>query len=562
MGWKDAPVVDAPVAASGWQAAPLVEEDTGERTLSPQLEKMLAMGDRPELTFPQYAGKALKEIPIPMATTAAGAATGGLGGAMAGSALGETVNQALGVYGKSVMPGVDHPDLGRVGIAGVAPAVIPALAKTAQGVKWLGGKATDAVKQAMEPLSEKGREVILARFRAKLANHDPKLLAQLADAADNAPVYVPGSNPTAAQAISGVPGSTGFAAHENQLSRMPGVSTQFADRTAQQEAARSAAMAPIAGTQQDLANAVETRATDAGALYEQAYNVIFQGKLPKSLATNPYIKEALPDAVKLAQANGIDPKTNLTEFLHFVKIGLDKQLARTGDLALHNTEKAAVQSAKENLLGWLKQKNPLYDQARQRFADLSVDPNRMQVGQYLQSKLDSPLETVGGQSIPQSERAAQFAQAIADAPRTIKTATGRAVAKDLGDVLAPKDVQTVEGIIKDLARNQATKKLAGRTSIAGADAVPGDVGGHLPNLLYRPAMVANYVMKKMGASAEDLIGQSAATQHLDKAEFAKALRLIPQLVPMGAHPPSRYDQIVQAILNRQAPVAAGVATQQ
>ena len=83
-------------------------------------------------------------------------------------------------------------------------------------------------------------------------------------------------------------------------------------------------------------------------------------------------------------------------------------------------------------------------------------------------------------------------------------------------------------------------------NLSGTEAIPGTVGVPLPNLLSRPAMIANFLMRHAGQSAEEKIAQRAAEQYLNPATLAQGLQPIPP----------RYAPLIDA-LTRQAVGAAG-----
>ena len=68
--------------------------------------------------------------------------------------------------------------------------------------------------------------------------------------------------------------------------------------------------------------------------------------------------------MKLTKAKGITPSENVTEFLHDVKLGLDKKLNNKGDLALDRATYGEVLKVKKQLVEWLAKKNPDYELGR------------------------------------------------------------------------------------------------------------------------------------------------------------------------------------------------------
>jgi hypothetical protein len=182
----------------------------------------------------------------------------------------------------------------------------------------------------------------------------------------------------------------------------------------------------------------------------------------------------------------------------------------------------------------------MYGLAREAYKVKSGPINRMQVGQELEKTLTTPLGT--------SERGAMFAKAIEDAPRTIKRATGQQMFDTLEDVLRPEQAQSVRNVAADLARKDAFERLARGTRVSGADAIPGQVGLPLPNLLSRPAMIANFVLRHAGKSSENKIAQLVAEQYLNPNQFAASLEEVP----------ARYAPMMNAMRQR-VPALAGAA---
>lgn len=442
----------------------------------------------------------------------AGATYGGL------SAYGANDDESLEQTVKDVGGGVTIG--GTVG--GLIP---PAIA----GVKVAGR----AAGRFAEPIYEGGRAKILNRYQDNLV--EPNARQKIVQALQSAREIVPGSKPTAGEAMSGISEATGLAAHQKIIAKTPGVSGQFVTREAEQEAARRVALEGVGGTKAGLDAAEMARGVRAASDYGKAYaNAIKADSKLAELSQNPYFRDALPDALKLAEANGLNSKTDLTRVLHYVKISLDKMLARTGDTALANTEKGAVQSLQKDLIGWMGAKNPDYEAARAAFAAASKPINEMQVGQYLQSKLVAPLEN--------TERAGVFAQAVRDAPGTIKRSTGGPRFTELNQVLSPKNESVVNAILEDLQRKGAFEKLAKGTSLPGGSRlIEGSKGVQLPNLLSRPAMLANFVMKTIGEGADKKINKLAAQRYLNPQMLAESLKDVPV---------SQRGAIVEALLQR------------
>ena len=395
-------------------------------------------------------------------------------------------------------------------------------------------KLTKVLKELSQPLTESGRLAILRDYLTKLSGPDKE---KVVTALRNADELVAGSKPTVAEAVSDIPAATGLASYQQRLSTaMPeeGVAGQFAQRSAEQQAARIGALRQdVAQTPELLDLAKTLRDTDATRNYGKAFaQTITADPRLAQIVSNPYIKEALPDAVKLAEAKGISAKTDLTELLQYVKISLDKQLAKTGDTALSNAEKLAVRNAKQELIGWVGQKNPQYSLAREAFAKASKPINQMEVGQFLESKL--------GTALGDKERAGAFATAVQEAASTIKKASGQGVGKTLDDVLTPKQVATVDNILADVSRKAKAEELASQSTIGSLARDTTE----LPNLLNRYATITNTILKALKKDSNADINRLATELFLDPKKMAAFIEGVPK---------SKAPTVVSALFKRLSP---------
>lgn len=333
---------------------------------------------------------------------------------------------------------------------------------------------------------------------------------------------VTGSVPTAGEAA--VPaGRAEFSALQRSAERV--APSAYLARSDEQNAARLGAVRSVGQTPADLAAAEGSRKAQAAINYGDAYKqAIVADPVLARISSNPYVKDAIPDAIKLAEAQGINGKSDLTRFLHFVKLSLDKQLTRTGDTALSHTERAAVQNAKERLVIWMGQKNPLYDKARTEFAKASVPINQMQVGQYLEEKLVPAL------SEDAKQRAGTYSQALRDAPGTIKRATtGGPRFDELTQVLTPQQMQAVNSVRDDLARGARfdTMAVAGKGTANAVDVASGsmerEAGGKLPQMLHRGAMIANAIISRVEGKINRKLAAEIASEMLNPPGVAETM---------------------------------------
>ena len=258
-----------------------------------------------------------------------------------------------------------------------------------------------------------------------------------------------------------------------------------------QQKTRSDIIGRIAGTEDDFARATSVRTANAEQNYARAFEVPVRADQElANISKNRYVQEAIRTAQDLAEANGINPKERFTEFLHYVKIGLDKQVGRTGDTALAKTEQRAVERIKDKLTGWLGKKNPLYEEARKQFQVDSAPINRMEVGRELQNALSTALE---------KESPSTFTNALRNAPRMIKRASGFSRFQKLDDVLPKQDVSDVKKVASQLA-GEARRKTMATDSMAIISKLPSEIRFELPHILSRPVVITNHILQRMGVN--------------------------------------------------------------
>lgn len=359
---------------------------------------------------------------------------------------------------------------------------------------------------------------------------------------------VAGSNPTAGQAA--VPANSAEFAALQKMASAEAPSQYFGAGGIEgaQNQARIQALRTIGQTPQALQSAEQARSAAANVDYGNAYaQAIKADPRLAQLMQNPYVKDAIPDALKLAEAKGISPKTDLTQFLHFVKISLDKMSNRVGETALANTERAAVQDAKQNLISWLGQKNPVYDTARSNFAAASKPINQMQVGQEIESRLVPAL------SEDAKQKAAAYAQALRDASGTIKRATGQPRFDSLDQIMTPPQMQTLGNIQKDLARNAAYEEMAQKGMPAARKAIGNAVPEIPPTGMFSPLLsVARGAYNRVTGHATDKIMSDLAQRMQDPKKMAEIMQ--------NAKPYER-KALVDALMKYQAAGGAAAVSQ-
>jgi len=283
----------------------------------------------------------------------------------------------------------------------------------------------------------------------------------------------------------------------------------------QQAAARQDAVQSFGKTPAELEAAIAARTASSGQAYGAAFNQNIKGDPALvQIFSNPYVQDVVPEALKLAEAKGITSKSNLTEFLHFIKEGLDAKLQAANNPnmpAISNAAKSAVQAAKTALTTWLGNKNPLYEAARLGHIAASKPINQMRIGQELEQALVAPATGM--------ERAASFGAKARQAENTISKGSGNPRIEDL----TPAQRKIVDAIEADFSRNQQFKDMAiaGRQSMEeriGAPSVP-------PTGMFQPLVSAarSWVNKGLGTGHAQALRRAAVVMD-DPAEMARQMQ--------------------------------------
>lgn len=461
---------------------------------------------------------------IPAVGIAQRAIGAGLGGRLATGA-------ATGAAGTILQPVSNAPEeisdfalskIEQVGIGAVLGGFIQG------GLEGIRGGAK-LLKDLSKPLTTTGQKQLISEYIDKLSGADKQ---KFIDALNKADELVPGSRPTASEALAEIPESVNLAAAQARLAGAPEAAPMFARRAEEQASARLAAVREVGQTAEELEAAIAARAADASRNYGEAFGVTLKGDPELArIASSPYFRDALPDAVKLAEARGITAKTDLTQFLQFIKLSLDKQLTKTGDTALSGTEKREVALVKNELMDWLSPRNPAYQKARDEFAAASKPINQMEIGQFLERKLNSAMDT---------EKAGSFALAVRDAASTIKRASGEARFERLEQVLTPKQTAAINSVLADLQRASKAKDLAARSRALNIEAGEAE----LPQLLNRTAAITNAVLRALKRNASEELNREMARLFANPRELAAFMSSVPK---------SRAKDLVNAIYPRLNP---------
>jgi hypothetical protein len=416
---------------------------------------------------------------------------------------------------------------------GVLGAAIPPLVAGA-------GKGYEVARNLADPFLPGGAERVAGRIaNAAAGDKQPQVVAELLRNRQ----MVPGSQATAGE-VAAPAGSAEFSGLQRIVESLR--PSDYVARANTQDAARVAAVRSVGKDKATLEAAEATRAGHATANYQAAYQQAVKADPELALlAKNPFFKDAVPDAIKLAEANGINPKTDMTKFLHYVKISMDDTLDRTtGDKALGESQRRTAQMVKERLVDWIAKKNPAYDKARDTFAKDSVPINQMEVGQFLEGKLTPAVDTA-------KQRASVYSDALREAPRTLKRATGFKGHDELSDVLTKPQENVVRGVASDLSRHAQHEQLASAGRQRASDIISETLPAAPASGMFSPTYsviraVLNNLTGKASSKALDVL----AERMKDPAELAKVMNQLP---------PAQRAKIIQDMLQRSGGVVGGAA---
>jgi hypothetical protein len=472
---------------------------------------------------------------------------------------------------------------GGAGIVKNAPAVTAgALSKVAPSTARAVAGAIPAAEAIAAPVARAGQLTNVARPFAplievpvKLAGKaagavynafDPKSVAYLTAAEGRGPEIVnalrgqteivPGSMPTAAEAASSV-GATRFSAMGASAAKT--TPTPYFERGQGNKAAQLAATQTVGKTPAELKAAEAARSSTAKELYGIADEALVPAdKIFTGLLNRPSMDKVLARASNLAAEKDIPFQigqnrpaqsipssildaegkpmgvTNIPgevakypgSSLHMMKVAFDDLIKNPERFGIGAAEAQAIGKTRGEFLKWAEAKAPDYKTARETFAAQSKPINQMQVGQYLEGKLKPALETTGGET-PAALKAATFANAMEQAPQTIKKSTGMTRFDELSQVLTPDQVKTLESVRADLARAKLTEAQAAAARGAGPEVnlmgteTLGSV--RAPNFINNVTTVANDILRRLQGKLDQKLAIELAAEMLDPAAAAAAL---------------------------------------
>ena len=391
---------------------------------------------------------------------------------------------------------------------------------SATPAKVPGGKTARKVTTAT---INKMRDVIDPKTKFYMDIAEGKGSALVAAARSPQAEIIPGVRPTFAQATADV-GLPRVAAVGEQAAKIQ--PTEALARRDVQEAGRVGELKKIERTpeRRKLAETVREKRADplygearaAGDVVDVQPTLDYIDGLVKTNPGNPQLLSELRTIRKglvkrELDANGnpvIVPRVNAQEISSTLD-GLKKALADEKNTFI----KKELTNIKDDLIAAI----PSMKEAQAAFRKGSRPINQMDVGKFLREKLESP--------VPEStQRAGVFAQAVRDAPQTIKRALdGQPRYKELTDVLSPAQKARVDAVLMDLSRDARVKELAQLGSEAAPKLREPAGKATLPPLLNRLATIANEIVRRLEGKVNEKLALEIASEFLDADRAAAAL---------------------------------------
>ena len=277
----------------------------------------------------------------------------------------------------------------------------------------------------------------------------------------------PGSMPTAGEAAAPA-GSAEFSGLQRVVEgKAP---SQYMARGVEQEAARVAALRQVGKTPADVAAAEGVRGASAKANYGAVADEIVRPDMQlQRLAMRPSFEKAFARAKKLTEEQGRVWGDTVQDYQN-LKMAMDDMIRDPKTFGMGASEANALGGTRSEFVDWLSKASPGWEKARSTYAAQSTPINQMRVGQELEKSLTNSLGT--------AERPAALANAVRNAPQTMKRATGQPRYDTLDEVLDPQQMQSVTGVMDDLKRSALHEQLAK----AGTEKARDLVGQAAPSL--------------------------------------------------------------------------------
>jgi hypothetical protein len=142
-----------------------------------------------------------------------------------------------------------------------------------------------------------------------------------------------------------------------------------------------------------------------------------------------------------------------------------------------------------------------------------------------------------------------FLRAADDVTKTMKAATGNPRYQRLGQVLTPQETAAARRVTADVERGMRAKLPSVRADVETPAGVARSATPDIPDWLQRGMTFAQWALRARGQQLTPEIAKRSAQLQLDPSQFVDLMR---------ANAPSQREAIIEALLQRQLPMAAAV----
>lgn len=429
--------------------------------------------------------------------------------------------------------------------------------------------AVNTIRPLVSPGSTVGNMVLdgINKVRGQQSAPEPGVDGLLGDVNPQAVIdrllaakqIVPGSSPTTAQ-VAGIPQ---LVMAEKTLRTNPASAEDFIQRAIDNNAARMQAVRGVAQTPEALAAAIKARGDASKPLYDAFGKEVMPlddslagllntpiGKdaigRARALAANkqtPFgMKPAAPEQSVPSSILGPDglplfntvipakPGSINGEAANQIKMAMDAMKRDTPVAGVASHEAGALRDVRGQLVDQLDAKSPLFQQARQAWAQGSVPVNTMEAGQSVMGGLSGLGHNVEGEVAPMlSQYRTQLAKALKNAKYGIEPEAQRTLEAVQQDLQRESISNSIRQAGSDTAFNiQAPNWLAGKLYGQGLDGqgvVPKGIGALGGFLTGGPvgAYGGKVAAEKLGAFTGNRVNAEFQKAMLDPNYFAKLL---------------------------------------
>lgn len=403
-----------------------------------------------------------------------------------------------------------------VGVGAIAQPVISSI----KGVVDFG-------KYIARPFNKSGQMKDVAELYVKLAGQSKNKIIK---ALDDAKTHIPSNRPTAGQAIAegtmkmrsaanltaeemiegvkngrfiddGLPENFGSAIvkFEKELHKLGTSGDELKTVLTQQAARRKNAIAGIIDQSEDsLQKAIAKRTAETKPFYDAVENSTKSVRVGNVVSkVNELIKKNVNEDNVVSPMRAILGKLKsdgLIETSPQNLYSLSRQIktmiqAKTpGGTNEFNVK--ALSEVKTLLDKQIGKAEPAFAKAQYLFKKHSEPIDQIMVAREFGDALENSLVTG-------EERALPFTNAMNNAVKVLKKSTGFARYKNLSDVMNPKQIAVLKKVQEELKREAKAKRMATDTGTVVKQLSEG-IEISLPNMLSRPMMLANAVLRKIG----------------------------------------------------------------